>query len=236
MKKGVNHMDNLIIVTNRPKFLNKDLESATLALCKCDMQIKARQFDIAAILADVDARKLYVDDGFASTQEYAHSTFGMQKSLAYALIDVGRNYTRPIISANGKTIGHCSNLLPPADQSKQDAPLIDFTTGQLSRISSLGREVIRGLIESGELTPQMTYKQLDALVKAYKPPKDTIEAETVEETETVETVEATETPDTGLKRDAKWDNVSDDLLIAELRKRCYVVYNSDGQEQVIDWN
>ena len=227
-------MDNLIIVTNRPKFLNKDLESATLALCKCDMQIKARQFDIAAILADVDARKLYVDDGFASTQEYAHTTFGMQKSLAYALIDVGRNYTRPIISANGKTIGHCSNLLPPADQSKQDAPLVDFTTGQLSRISSLGRETIRSLIESGELTPQMTYKQLDALVKAHKSANEVIEAETVEES--TETVEPAETSDTGLKRDAKWDNVSDDLLIAELRKRCYVVYNSDGQEQVVDWN
>ena len=227
-------MENLLIVTNRPKFMNKDLESATIALCKCDMQIKARQFDIAAILADVDARKLYSDDGFSSTQEYAHTTFGMQKSLAYALIDVGRNYTRPIISANGKTIGHCSNLLPPADQSKQDAPLVDFTTGQLSRISSLGRDVIRGLIESGELTPQMTYKQLDALVKAHKPPKDVIEAETVEET--TETVEATETPATGLKRDSKWDNVSTDLLIAELRKRCYVVYNSDGEEQVIDWN
>ena len=227
-------MENLLIVTNRPKFMNKDLESATIALCKCDMQIKARQFDIAAILADVDARKLYVDDGFSSTQEYAHSTFGMQKSLAYSLIEVGRNYTRPIISANGKTIGHCSNLLPPADQSKQDAPLIDFTTGQLSRISSLGRETIRSLIESGELTPQMTYKQLDALVKAHKPPKEVIEPETVEET--TEELEAVETPDTGLKRDSKWDNVSTDLLIAELRKRCYVVYNSDGEEQVIDWN
>lgn len=227
-------MENLLIVTNRPKFMNKDLESATIALCKCDMQIKARQYDIAAILADVDARKLYVDDGFASTQEYAHTTFGMQKSLAYALIDVGRNYTRPIISTNGKTIGHCSNLLPPADQSKQDAPLVDFTTGQLSRISSLGRETIRSLIESGELTPQMTYKQLDALVKAHKPSNDVLEPETVEET--TEEIESVETPATGLKRDSKWDNVSTDLLIAELRKRCFVVYNSDGEEQVIDWN
>lgn len=225
---------DLVTITNRPKFLNKELEQATVNLMKCDMQIKTRRYDIAAILADVANRKLYEQDGFASAQEYAHSTFGMQKSLAYALIDVGTTFTRPIINDKGKVIGHCSNLLPPANHEKQDAPLIDFSTGQLARLSPLGRDKVIELIDNESLSPTMTYREIDALVKANKPPKELIEPETVDES--TEAVEAVETADTGLIRDSKWDNVSTDLLIAELRKRNFVVYDNNGQEMVIDWN
>ena len=233
-------MEEMIITTNRPKFLNPELEKATLALMRCDMTIKARQFDIAAILAQVDERKLYIDDGFSSTQEYANQTFGMQKSLAYALIEVGRNYTRPILSTAGKTIGHCSNLLPPASPEKQDAPIVDFTTGQLSRVFSLGRDKVKELVEEGTISPSMTYKQLDALVKSLKQPA--IEGEMKDEPE--QEPEPKDEPETksfevplnGFSvRTEMWDELTNANLIMELRKRGFIVYDSDGNEKTYNW-
>lgn len=231
---------DLIAITNRPKFLNPELEKATKVLMNCDMQIKARQYDIAAILAEIDNRKLYEQDGFASAVEYANTTFGIQKSVAYLLIEVGTNYTRPILNGKGKCVGHCSNLLPPANPTEQDAPLIDFTTGQLSRVTSLGRETVLKLVKDGDLTPTMTYKEINALVKLHKPPKELSEAEPDENHE--EATQADSTPSeapvmttTGLTRGDSWDNVSTDMLISELRLRGFKVIDRDGNEVFTEW-
>lgn len=237
--KGGLTMD-LITVTNRPKFLNPDLEKATKVLMNCDMQIKARQYDIAAILAEIDNRKLYEQDGFASAVEYANTTFGVQKSVAYLLIEVGTNYTRPILNEKGKCIGHCSNLIPPANPDKQDAPLVDFTTGQLSRVTSLGRETVLQLVKSGDLSPTMTYKEINALVKAHKPPKELSEPEPNEEHEEATQAdskpnEAPEITTIGLTRGDSWDNISTDILIAELRFRGFKVFNREGEEVCTEW-
>lgn len=231
---------DLITVTNRPKFINPDLEKATKVLMNCDLQIKARQYDIASILAEIEYRKLYEQDGFGSAVEYANTTFGIQKSVAYLLIEVGSKYTRPILNDKGKCVGHCSNLLPPANPDKQDAPLIDFTTGQLSRITSLGRETILQLVNSGELSPTMTYKEINALVKAHKPPKELAQQEEPAEPEQEQEQkpvhkEAPEITTTGLKRGDSWDNVATDILIAELRLRGFKVYDREGQEVCTEW-
>lgn len=231
---------DLMTVTNRPKFLNPELERATKVLMNCDMQIKARQYDIAAILAEIDNRKLYEQDGFGSAVEYANTTFGIQKSVAYLLIEVGTNYTRPILNDKGKCIGHCSNIVPPANPDKQDAPLIDFTTGQLSRVTSLGREKVLELVKSGDLSPTMTYKDINALVKAHKPPKELSEPEPEEEPDEASNAdskphEAPEITTTGLKRGDSWDNVSTDVLIAELRIRGFKVLDHDGNEVFTEW-
>ena len=234
---------DLIANTNRPKFLNPELEHATKVLMNCDLQIKARQYDIASILAEVEYRKLYEQDGFKSAVEYANTTFGIQKSVAYLLIEVGAKYTRPILNEKGKCIGHCSNLLPPANPDKQDAPLNDFTTGQLSRVTSLGRETVLKLVNDGELSPDMTYKDINALVKAHRPPKElpapeqeaTPEQEAITEQEVTPEQEAPEITSTGLKRGDSWDNVSTDVLIAELHIRGFKVFDREGNEVLTEW-
>ena len=235
--KGELHMDLITTTTNHPKFINPDLEKATRMLMNCDLQIKARQYDIAAILAEIDNRKLYEQDGFASAVEYANTTFGIQKSVAYLLIEVGTNYTRPILNSKGKCVGHCSNLLPPANPTEQDAPLVDFTTGQLSRVTSLGRETVLKLIKDGDLSPTMTYKEINNLVKLHKPPKGLQEPNNTPEQEPNNTPEqeAPEITTTGLKRGDSWDNVSTDMLIAELRLRGFKVINRDGNEVFTEW-
>ena len=243
-------MSNIQPVTNRPKFLNKDLEKATVYIFSCDAQVRARQYDIAAILAEIDNKKLYKDDGFASAAEYANVTFGMQKTLAYALIEVGTNYTRPIYSDKGRVIGHCSNLLPAADIEKQTAPALDFTTGQIARMASLGREKVVELVNDGTVSPRMTHKEIDAVVKANKPPKAIKEAPETP-TEPAETpTEPAETPTEPaemtngettfprypeVRRDESWDKMPSDILIAEIRARGFIVYDRNGAEIVIDW-
>lgn len=231
-------MQELSIVTNRPKFANKLLEKATITIMSCDNDIKSRQFSIASILAEVESKQLYSDDGFASCAEYAEKTFGIKKSTAYALITIGKEYTRPILNERGKVVGHCSNLLPPADMEKQDAPLVDFTTRQISLFSTLGREQVIDLVSNGSLSPTMTANQIREVVKVQKAlnapeqPESTTEPEQPEQTPALEPT--TEPVTIGIERPDTFDNLSSDILIAELRKRGFKVYR-DNEEQIYNW-
>lgn len=238
-------MQEISIITNRPKFANKMLEKATMTILSCDNDIKSRQFSIASILADVDAKKLYEDDGFTSCAEYAEKTFGIKKSTSYALITIGKEYTRPILNEKGKIVGHCSNLLPAADFDKQDAPLIDFTTRQISLFSTLGREQVIDLVSNGSLSPTMTANQIREVVKAQKAliapaptsepeqtsgPEQTSEPEQTSQSEPKQTEPVT----VGIERPENFDNLSSDILIAELRKRGFKVFR-DNVEQIYNW-
>lgn len=237
-------MQELSIITNRPKFANKLLEKATITIMSCDNDIKSRQFSIASILAEVEAKKLYADDGFASCAEYAEKTFGIKKSTAYALITIGKEYTRPILNEKGKVMGHCSNLLPPADMEKQDAPLVDFTTRQISLFSTLGREQVIDLVSNGSLSPTMTANQIREVVKVQKAlnapeqltePEQPTEASTEpEQPEPTTEPEQPEPVTIGIERPDTFDNLSSDILIAELRKRGFKVFRDDV-EQVYNW-
>lgn len=231
------------VVTNRPQFVNKSLQKATNLIMAMGDQIRTKQFDIAAILADVEVKGLYKDDGFKNAAEYAMETFGMQKSLAYNLITIGTQYTRPILSDNGKVIGHASNLVPPANPEKQNAPITDFTTAQIGRLLPLGRDKVVELVESGEITPQTTFKTLESTVKALKPRKNKElpsasdeQSEDAPEQVSMDEVESEQPKALTLNtvRGESFDQLSTDILIAELRLRGYKVFR-DGKEQLIDW-
>lgn len=233
------------VVTNRPQFMNKALQKATNLIMGLGDQVRAKQYDIAAILADVENKQYYKDDGFSSAAEYAMETFGMQKSLAYQLITIGTQYTRPVLNDNGKVVGHASNLMPPADPNKQNAPLTDFTPSQIGKLLPLGREKVVELVDSGELKPTTTHKAIENLVKTLRPHKakelpPADETEQVEmETEVIEpvTTQEVETPTPLLLNTVRgegFDQLSTDILIAELRLRGYKIYR-DGKEQLIDW-
>ena len=215
----------LTVVTNRPRFNNPKLEHATMLLMECDSQVRTRQFDIASILGNIESEKLYVDDGFETCAEYAMNTFGIQKTLAYELIDIGINYTRNLYNSEGKVIGHCSNLMPPAHPELNDAPLIDFTPNKIGRLKVLGREKVLELIERGDITPTMTFKQLSEIVKLNK-------AKAIPEQ--TEQTEQTEPRETSMSRHSEYNNISTDCLIAELRARGYTVYRNNV-EQIINW-
>lgn len=222
---------DMMVVTNRPVFINKKLESATERLIACSNAINGKEYAIAAILAEIETKSLYSDDGFGSSAEYAEQTFGIKKSKAYSLITIGKDFTRPIINSAGKVMGYCSNLLPPADVEKQDAPLIDFTTRQISIFAGLGRDNVLELINNGSLKPSMTCREISDLIKKIKEAVKTAN-EGGESEEPAEVEEPQQT--TGVARPDSFDKITDDILIAELRKRGFKVYKGK-KEVVIDW-
>ena len=234
-------------VTNRPLFMNKQLEKVTQTILKAGASIQSGRYGIAALLAKVESDNLYADDGFKNAIEYATATFGIEKSLAYNLIKMGTDYTRPILNDKGKVIGYCSNLLPPANPDIHDAPALDFTPTQISRFMTLGRDKVIELIGEGSLTPRMTIREIIEVVKVNKPPKALETSFTDEQQEPeqmrIEEVEpaqnATQTPTEQHiipeeRSLSDFDNVSTDWLIAELRLRGFKVFK-DSVEMIFDW-
>ena len=242
-------------VTNHPVFMNKQLEKVTQAIIDCGNTIQSRRYAVAALLAKVEVEKLYEDDGFTSAAEYAKATFGMEKTLAYNLIKIGTDYTRPIIDAKGKTKGYCSNLLPSANPDAQDAPLLDFSPVQIERILPLGRDKVLELVKDGKLSPSMTVREMKDVVKAHKPPKGDAETtftdvqeeptehseepvqpvETSEEPTQVTLDDITEEPVKAGIRPSEFDQLSTDWLVAELRARGFKVYKAQGVEMLYEW-
>ena len=229
-------------VTNRPMFMNTQLEKVTQTILKTGASIQSGRYAISALLAKVESEKLYADDGFKNAIEYANATFGIEKSLAYNLVKMGANFTRPILNDKGRITGYCSNLLPPANPDKQDAPLVDFTPTQITRFMTLGRDKVIQLIDEGSLTPRMTIKEILEVVKANKPPKALETSFTDEQTEPNPepdhnaTQTATEPHIVPESRDlSDFDNVSTDWLIAELRARGFKVFK-DNIEMIFDWS
>ena len=166
-------MNELMINTNElPIFQNKILNSATKKIAGISLKIKKNLFEVALILSKVDDEKAYEEDGFKSAAEYAQKTFGFKKSAAYSLLKIGKEYTAPSLESN----------LP-------HEPNNDFSTTQIEKVLPLkSREVVVELVESGEITPDMTCKEIEAVVKS-KTKKD--EPETEEATGTEEVIEAT---------------------------------------------
>lgn len=234
-------------VTNRPLFMNKQLEKVTQTILKAGASIQSGRYGIAALLAKVESDNLYADDGFKSAIEYATATFGIEKSLAYNFIKMGTDYTRSILNDKGKVIGYCSNLLPPANPDIHDAPALDFTPTQISRFMTLGRDKVTQLIDEGSLTPRMTIREILEVVKANKPPKALETSFTDDQPEPEETSTEQEKPAQNALQTpteshiipeerelSDFDNVSTDWLIAELRLRGYKVFK-DSIEMFFDW-
>ena len=100
-------MEELIITAEHKQlsFTNKELQNATMAIYKIAENIRTRWFEIAAIVAMVDAKELYKDDGFADVHEWVNKTFAFGKSTSYDLLKVGREYVREVTNKAGKVIG-----------------------------------------------------------------------------------------------------------------------------------
>ena len=221
-------------VTNRPIFMNRQLEKVTQSIMKCAANVQSNRFAISAMLAKVQSEGLYQDDGFANAADYAMATFAMEKTLAYDLIRMGQQYVRPILNDKGRVTGYCSNLLPPANPDAQDAPLVDFTPTQIIKFSSLGREKVLSLVLSGELNPRMTIKEIVALVKACKQ-IETSFADKSEEPATTAEEPAQEPRTVSQPRPIEFDNVSTEWLIAEIRARGFKVFDHNDIELHINW-
>lgn len=209
-------MEELIITAEHKQlsFTNKELQNASMAIFKIAENIRTRWFEIAAIVAMVDSRELYKDDGFSDVHEWVNKTFAFGKSTSYDLLKVGREYVREVHNKAGKVIGYESNLVPEGSDN--------FSTTQVRRMLPAGHELAAELVADGEITPDMTTTKIAKIVKAHISPEPEDE-EPTEDTEDTENEEQEK-----LRR--TFDNISTADLIAELNRRGFIVYNSEGKE------
>lgn len=165
-------MEFLVTTTNAVAFHNKELQKATDTVFKLGDAIKKNWFAIAHIVARVDATECYKDDGFNTVHEWVEKTFGIKKTASYSLLTIGKEYTREIVNASGKVIGYGTNLIKEGT--------VDFSKTQVEKMLPAGHELAVELVDQGEITPEMSAKEISKVVKARtnpEPEKDETEPE-----------------------------------------------------------
>ena len=161
-------MEFLVTATNAVSFDNKELQKATNAVLKLGDAIKKNWFAIAHIVAYVDETECYKDDGFNNVHEWVEKAFGIKKSASYSLLTIGREYTREIVNSSGKVVGYGTNLITDGSD--------DFSKTQVEKMLPAGHELAVELVNGGEITPDMSAKEISRIVKSHIKP-DTEESE-----------------------------------------------------------
>lgn len=156
-------MEFLVTSSNAVSFSNKELQKATNTVLKLGDAIKKNWFAIAHIVAHVDATECYKDDGFDTVHEWVEKTFGIKKTASYSLLTIGKEYTREIVNASGKVVGYGTNLISDGED--------DFSKTQVEKMLPAGHELAVELVNGGEITPDMTAKEISTVVKFHINPE-----------------------------------------------------------------
>lgn len=219
------------IIKNDRVYMDCNLQDVTNKVYAIGDNIKTEVYKIAWLIAMVDARGMYANDGFETVHEWTAQAFGFKKTLSYNLLKIGNEYTREVISRKAKVTGYCSNLLPvPVELDEngnplpsEPAPLKDFSVSQLSAILPVGHREAEDLVREQVITPDMTVKQIKDIVKS----RNATENGDTDSDESEPKIEAT---DPLPRNDVIMDNISTSDLIAELNRRGFYVYDGSGQE------
>ncbi len=139
-----------IIIRTNNTFKSKDLTKATLGLANCFNSANKAYKDACVILAKVEEKKSYKDDGFSSLAEYAE-LIGLNKSAAHKMENAGR-----LILSDNPVI---RDFAAKADYSK------------LAMLQSEDVDDVAEAIEKGELSAESTAANVKAW-KASRPVKE----------------------------------------------------------------
>lgn len=133
---------------------NPDLKVVTNEIRKAGANVIGNTFKIAALIARVDSDELYVEDGFADVFEYVKKCFGLEKTSAYNLIKVGREFISEIES--GKTTKFETLLTHGAR---------DYSISQVFKMLPLGIDKAKELTADGVIDETMSCRQIEKIVK-----------------------------------------------------------------------
>lgn len=98
---------------------------------------------IALIMAEIDTKELYKQDGFKSAIQYAMDTFDYKRSMAGNLVRVGKQFGERLLTTN-------------------------FNFTQLVEALPMGVEKFDELCESGEISDEMSMKEIREVAKENK--------------------------------------------------------------------
>lgn len=130
---------NEITIRTEKTFKSKALNEATKALYNAFLNIETGRKEACKVLAIVERDKSYKADGFKSLAEYAEQ-IGLEKSLAHKMENAGRL------------------LISEVPQVKQFAEKADYS--KLAILSSAKEQDVASAIDSGDLKPGMTSKEV----------------------------------------------------------------------------
>lgn len=143
-----------LVLNQNVEINNPQLKEVTVAIRKAGANVIGNTYKIAALIAKVDSDELYVDDGFDDVFDYVKKCFGLEKSSAYNLIKVGKDFIAEIES--GKTTKYETLL---AHKEK------DFSISQVFKMLPLGIEKAKELTEDGVIDAEMSCRAIEKIVK-----------------------------------------------------------------------
>lgn len=160
------------LTSKKLSLIDKDLKDYTTKIKKCGDNIRKNYIKIAHLLAEVDTKECYLEDGFESVVDYASQVLGIQKTTAYNMLKIGKEY----ISESGER-----TILTDTGA--------DYSVSQIQALLPLGVEKVKEINEEGVITPEMSVRQIKNIVRgldAEETPEDdenTVDGESVEESE-----------------------------------------------------
>ena len=164
------------LTSKKLSLIDKDLKDYTTKIKRCGDNIKKNYIKIAHLLSEVDSKECYLEDGFESVIDYAGQVLGIQKTTAYNMLKIGKEY----VAENGER-----TILTEKGE--------DYSVSQIQALLPLGVEKVKEINEDGTITPEMSVRQIKNLVKGLTESPDpeeeedenTVDGESGEETEEV---------------------------------------------------
>lgn len=145
-------MKNEITTNTQFMFKNEELNklSEQIASYNCNINASTESHiatvsnnlcKIAYVMAEIDNKELYKEDGFKSAAEYAMETFEYKKSQAFNLVRVGKKFGAKLLET-------------------------EYNFTQLVEALPMGVEKFTELDESGEINPDMKATEIREIAKA----------------------------------------------------------------------
>lgn len=162
------------LTSKKLSLIDKDLKDYTTKIKRCGDNIKKNYIKIAHLLSEVDSKECYLEDGFESVIDYAGQVLGIQKTTAYNMLKIGKEY----VAENGER-----TILTEKGE--------DYSVSQIQALLPLGVEKVKEINEDGTITPEMSVRQIKNLVKGLTESPDpeedenTVDGESGEETEEI---------------------------------------------------
>ena len=179
----------IVEVSKIDSLKNHELKNAAKQIVKLEKTRDRAAYAIAQVLKTVDEKRLFVEDGYKNIEQFASAMFGYKKVTVSNMLRIAKTYMLP----DGSTI------LKNGEN--------DFTYTKLSELLSLGPDTLKKAVQDGEITPDMTQKELRNYVKKQKNSQISEEHEAVcsstENAENAGNAQTAETANTSESTDGK---------------------------------
>lgn len=138
-----------------PTFKNAELQKAAEEIARVGASMRDQNRELAKILGRVKTTRCFIEDGFKSVQEFAETTFGIAKSMAYQLAKVGERF----YNVDSETAKKASAMLPASN---------------LAEIAKMTDAEIESAIADGKISSKSTQKELRAVASGEKSEKQSV--------------------------------------------------------------